>query len=958
MEVKIVYMIFTCDNNKYKSRYNSLINRLKNMNINYLLIKGNKPYNKLQKNELYLNVEECWENLSKKLYHGLNYIYNWTEYSHVYKVDDDFNFTNKLPDYSNYDYYGNKLITNINRKYHFGKCKNKNLNTKIYEKPFINEYAAGGHGYILSREAIKILLDNKDLMYNEIYEDKAVGDILYQNSIFINKKKRTKCAVIFYHKNIKYIYKGRWIDKCIKSILNQSYNKFEIFELNYGNSDFSIFNNINLTNHKLFFYKKNYDSHIEAMNFLLNTCFYDYKYDIVFNTNLDDYYHEDRFKIQKKCVENNYDVCSTLMNYIIEKDNLDVVTKAWTIEDFNIKSESYYIESEKIIKELSKHHNIITHPSICYTKNFWNSYDIYNNKINYKKEKPYEDLLLWYRSIKNTNFTIINENLLNYRIHQNQIGSTTEHLRLNEYLTIEKRIGFFIICTGKYINFFKDLVESIEKYFLTKYNHIYFISTDNPNYIQSISSELNINSVIKFITKKGFPLDTLFRYKYLLEFDISVETLCDVIYYLDVDMKICSNIDDNILPTKETPLVGTYHPGFYLSENKNGPSCEVSSLSTAFIKNSDYNNKYIAGGFNGGITTYFIQMCKTLDENIRLDKSKDIMAAWHDESHLNKYLNTNLLKFRLLPPDYCNPENYHEKLPFEKKIIALSKDHKKIRSIEGNIVCIELKGGLGNILFQLAAGINLTKKYNYNLTFKHKHNKSDKKRSTIFSYSLFDNLFRQKINVDNTFLIIDENNYSEINNSMKNIYLKGFFQDKKFFDNIETLKKTLNLEVQKIAKSIFMELVSKFKNKNLVAIHVRGDDYVKLKHFHYNLTSKYYDDVHIDISYFYKDNIFILFTDDLNYSKQFNNYYDFTISDLLNEILTDKNIIVNRIELEFFLLSCFKTIICANSTFSLWTSYFSSADIIYVPDKWFVENDNFNIKNLCIHNKFKVINVT
>ena len=35
-------------------------------------------------------------------------------------------------------------------------------------------------------------------------------------------------------------------------------------------------------------------------------------------------------------------------------------------------------------------------------------------------------------------------------------------------------------------------------------------------------------------------------------------------------MKILKNIGNEILPNKDNPLVGTYHPGFYYSNNKNG----------------------------------------------------------------------------------------------------------------------------------------------------------------------------------------------------------------------------------------------------------------------------------------------------------------------------------------------------------------------------------------------------
>ena len=50
-----------------------------------------------------------------------------------------------------------------------------------------------------------------------------------------------KCAALVYHKNIFDIYQQKWIQKCIDSILHQSFDEFDILELNYDGKTFSIF---------------------------------------------------------------------------------------------------------------------------------------------------------------------------------------------------------------------------------------------------------------------------------------------------------------------------------------------------------------------------------------------------------------------------------------------------------------------------------------------------------------------------------------------------------------------------------------------------------------------------------------------------------------------------------------------------------------------------------------------
>ena len=69
------------------------------------------------------------------------------------------------------------------------------------------------------------------------------------------------------------MYNKYWIDKCVDSVLNQTNIFFDIYEVNYGNEDRSIFDNCNL-NKKInkFFFKKDYKTHTEAMMFLLNKC--------------------------------------------------------------------------------------------------------------------------------------------------------------------------------------------------------------------------------------------------------------------------------------------------------------------------------------------------------------------------------------------------------------------------------------------------------------------------------------------------------------------------------------------------------------------------------------------------------------------------------------------------------------------------------------------------------------
>lgn len=207
-----------------------------------------------------------------------------------------------------------------------------------------------------------------------------------------------KAAAIVYHKNIKSIYKEEWIEKSFGSILNQTYKDFSIYELNYGNDDLKLYREF-VNNKKYHYYQIEMQNHVEAMNFLIDECLKD-GCDIVFNNNLDDINHKNRFKIQAKFIENGFDIVSS--NFI-------------HIDDVGIEVRKMKFDSVDIQYEFNKGNNVICHPSVCYSKNF-----LLKNRYN-PTEIPQEDFLLWKKTLKNYKFHICSDYLLNYRLHSNQV---------------------------------------------------------------------------------------------------------------------------------------------------------------------------------------------------------------------------------------------------------------------------------------------------------------------------------------------------------------------------------------------------------------------------------------------------------------------------------------------------------------------------------------------------------
>lgn len=225
------------------------------------------------------------------------------------------------------------------------------------------------------------------------------------------------------------------------------------------------------------------------------------------------------------------------------------------------------------------------------------------------------------------------------------------------------KIGLLIIATNKYTQFLHSLIESADNFFFKEsdVDVTYFIFTNK---------EIQINSSrnIEFINveHKEWPWMTLGRYQIFSE-SSDILSKMDYLYYCDADMKFEGEVGNEIISDR----VATQHPGYY---GKRGTPEERYESLAYVSKNEDM--QYFAGGFNGGSSKEFLKMSKIISENINIDYSNGIIAIWHDESHMNRYFIDNK-PTKILTPSYCYGESMN--IPFERKLIALDKNHEEIR---------------------------------------------------------------------------------------------------------------------------------------------------------------------------------------------------------------------------------------------------------------------------------------
>jgi glycosyltransferase involved in cell wall biosynthesis len=232
-----------------------------------------------------------------------------------------------------------------------------------------------------------------------------------------------KIGVIFFHRNIKNIYQERWIKKCVDSILNQTHSDFSIYEINYGGETDSVLEGFIFSNPHTFISEKKIN-HAEAMNSIIDVALED-GCDYIFNTNLDDFYDLRRFEVQISMLKSGFDLVSSDFCYIEEIEGKDEVTFTKNIKGFG-----------DIQENLGKGHNVIAHPSVAYSRRFWEQ----NRYV--PEEIPKEDMLLWIRSIQNGfKFYICDEVLLNYRLHENQVTGSNSYLAAQRKKEEEKNIN-------------------------------------------------------------------------------------------------------------------------------------------------------------------------------------------------------------------------------------------------------------------------------------------------------------------------------------------------------------------------------------------------------------------------------------------------------------------------------------------------------------------------------------
>lgn len=275
-------------------------------------------------------------------------------------------------------------------------------------------------------------------------------------------------------------------------------------------------------------------------------------------------------------------------------------------------------------------------------------------------------------------------------------------------------------------------------------------------------------------------------------------------------------------------------------------------------------------------------------------------------------------------------------------------------STQSIMIITNLKGGLGNQMFQYAAGYALAQEIDQphliNITQYNtdKDSKNETKRDfELYQFKISSPIARQEdiyrirgkknsflnlINTFNSFLLNRKYIDFPIQKyfDSKDIYLDGYFQSERFFLKYRTeLLSEFSLK-EELKTTEYKKLEKKLqKDKNSVSIHIRRGDYItnqSANKYHGTLNLEYYKNAIKKIKVENK-NVYV-FSDEIDWVKE-----NFKFLPKSSFFVSQYNLSSGQ---EIILMSLSKNNIVANSSFSWWGAWLNKQEDkkVIAPKRW------------------------
>ena len=243
---------------------------------------------------------------------------------------------------------------------------------------------------------------------------------------------------------------------------------------------------------------------------------------------------------------------------------------------------------------------------------------------------------------------------------------------------------------------------------------------------------------------------------------------------------------------------------------------------------------------------------------------------------------------------------------------------------------VYLQGGLGNQMFQYAAGVSALKEYSQFTNLKLDTSSYHGQEVKVVK----DGLTGRSYDLD-----VFNISYSEVEEAPEGAtMLQGWFQNIKEFENVsDKIKKEFTFNVN------FSEETKKIENKisledNPIAIHVRRGDYIynPTANIHHGVLDKAYYDKGIGImNSKYSNPHYFVFSEDVDWCKDNINASNITIvGDECNDYKDTGHL---------YLMTKCKSHIIANSSFSWWGAWLGNTELAIGPKQWKTDGTVYDI---------------
>lgn len=416
---------------------------------------------------------------------------------------------------------------------------------------------------------------------------------------------------------------------------------------------------------------------------------------------------------------------------------------------------------------------------------------------------------------------------------------------------------------------------------------------------------------------------------------------------MNANLIVDQPVGREVIPTAEQRLMMTKHPGYTKTPPKGLPY-DRSHSKAGVLENEGHI--YVTGGFNGGEAKAFLAMARIIKRRVDQDEKKKVIARWHDESHLNRFLidiekrgvKPLISDARYLMPEEALKNGSYQNLTAEKKdvkIIVLNKDkkggHKWLRSMpdktgyEKRVPYFEVwpSFGLGNKMFQYATAFGYAEKHDKKLFMN-----DDNQLFQIFGVTaekssknpyLYSHLTKEQQKKISDRLLPAERFDEKLFSDSKYIGLSGHGQNPHFFEHVSR-KIQKEFQFKEPLSPQNKKLADQMKRENSICVHVRRGDY--LRSGYPILTLPYYEKA---VDYILsKDSDtphLYVFSNDTDWVKRF-----FKTS--WSQTIIEGNSDIQDLQL---MTNCRHNVI-ANSSYSWWGAYLNPNPdkIVVMPDKW------------------------